>query len=187
MCLPFFLYNTSQIRAALNLPKVILSQNQLALFEEKNFLKTIFESVETIFLDPVPTQDMDLNSLIISSLAQEPNPDQLLSFLSRVPVRDPMVICTGFANFLEKDHQQSLIRLAMDREFSYVLSVFNEDHKLRARVFQIKNAQRAPAWARLGAGYFTPSDSHDQIIIEDFTPGTPESGILTDGEESDEV
>ena len=68
-----------------------------------------------------------------------------------------------------------------------MLSVFNEDHRLRARVFKIENAQRAPAWDQLEAGYFPSSTSHDQIIIEDFQPGTPESGIHTDGEECDEL
>ena len=140
LCLSFYLYNSSSIRSALNLPKLTLPSNQLELFEEDNFLRTIFSGVEHVFLDPIPNESMDMNSLIISSLSQEPNPEHLLSFLSRVPVRDPVAIISGYANYLEADHQESLIRLLTDKEIACVLAVFSEDFRLRARIFRIKHA-----------------------------------------------
>ena len=54
-----YLFNVSNVRAQLNLPRITLEQNQIDLFEEGDYLREIFSKLEIITVDPDQTLDAD--------------------------------------------------------------------------------------------------------------------------------
>lgn len=184
----YFLYNSSVSRKSLNLPKIVLPPGDIDLFGENNFLRHVFSNDEFIFLDPEPTRDLDQNSHILVSLAQERSEEPLCEFLKDGPPRDDLAIICAYMNFLERDQRKKLIRLSTDKEISILLEVFAENLQLRSDVFNIRNEKFSRAWLRLSRGFFPVYEGPNRIIISDSPPTSPDQGVYEDfSDHSDEV
>ena len=183
-----YLYNISQVRISLNLPKISFPPEKLELFEKKSYLQRVFSDRETIYLDPTPSECKDENSYIIYSICQQANPEMLYDFLAQVPNRDPIAVVGLFSNYLEKDIRMRLIRLATPMELTFALDIFSNDLSLRADIFRVRNAQLAPAWDQLRMGFFPAYNGNNYIQISDSPSASPDQGVFSDDEESsDEV
>ena len=182
-----YLFNTSLVRRALNLPKITFSPEKLELFDKKLHVQQAFSKQDTIYINPTLSNCSDENSYIISCLIQEPNPESFYDFLATVPNRDPIAIAGAFFNFIEKYVRLNLIRLATNKELTFALNIFSNDISLRSDIYHVKSTQLAPAWEQLRLGFFPKYDGLNFIEISDSPSPSPDTGVYTDAEESDEV
>ena len=182
-----FLFNTSRVRHELNLPKITFSHEMLEFFDKQSYVQRIFANQDTIYINPTPSNCLDENSYIISCLIQEREPENLYDFLATVPIRDPIAIAGAFFNFIEKDARLKLIRLATNKELTFALNIFSNDINFRKDIYHVKSEQLKPAWEQLRLGFFPRYDGPNFIEISDSPPPSPDLGVYSDAEESDEV